>query len=145
MSTPSGSAKLEQQYKDEVKRIAQISWQIRQAVRAALPAPPEQFFTVMVPGKILNFNDFTGGYDAYGYPTAPLKPRDVQLAEAVLCDDMPALAGVQLGPTGKSVSRSYGAALDMLTPSGQHSFDIVPYSCSLTMWIRHHDRRRSAR
>jgi hypothetical protein len=118
MSIPSGADQVKRQSVDEVQRIAQISWQVRQALRASLPAPPEQFFTVMVPGKVLNLNDYTGGYDAYGYPTTPILPRDVQLAQAILCDDMPALAGVQLGPTGKSVSRSYAAALDKLTPSG---------------------------
>jgi hypothetical protein len=99
MSTPSGADKVKQQSVDEVQRIAQISWQVRQALRESLPAPPEQFFTVMVPGKVLNLNDYTGGYDAYGYPNTPVLPREVQLAEAMLCDDMPALAGVQLGPT----------------------------------------------
>lgn len=41
---------------DPVARTAKISSQIREAIRAALPAPPEQFFTVMVPGKVVNFN-----------------------------------------------------------------------------------------
>ena len=36
----------------------------------------------------------------------------------MLCDDMPALSGIQLGPTGKSVSRSYGATLSKLCPAG---------------------------
>ena len=36
-------------------RIADISSKIRQAIRKALPTPPEQFLTVMVPGKVLNF------------------------------------------------------------------------------------------
>jgi hypothetical protein len=35
-------------------RIAEISMKVRQAVRAALPAPLEQFFTIMVPGKVVN-------------------------------------------------------------------------------------------
>lgn len=38
-----------------IKRIAIISQQIREAVRKALPAPPDQFFHVMVPGKVVNF------------------------------------------------------------------------------------------
>ena len=40
----------------EVARIGQISMTIRQALRAALPAPAEQFFTMMVPGKVVNFD-----------------------------------------------------------------------------------------
>lgn len=38
-----------------IDRIGQISSRIREAVRQALPAPPDQFLTVMVPGKVLNF------------------------------------------------------------------------------------------
>lgn len=41
---------------EQVARIAQISQNIRQAVRAALPAPPEQYFTLMIPGKVVDFN-----------------------------------------------------------------------------------------
>ena len=50
-------------------------------------------------------------------PTAPVISDSVQLAQAILCDGMPAQAGVQLGPTGRSVARSYGAALTKLCPA----------------------------
>ena len=53
---PSGTDKIKQQSAEELDRIAQISMNIRQAVRDALPAPPEQFFTMMVPAKVLNFD-----------------------------------------------------------------------------------------
>ena len=138
----SGQDKIKQQSKEELARIAQVSMNVRQAVRAALPTPPEQFFTMMVPGKVLNLDvspiflpqmswsspmlmwtcvqqDYTGGFDSKGQPTAPLPPASVQLAEAILCDDMPVLAGVQLGPTGRSVARSYSATLTRLCPAGQ--------------------------
>lgn len=46
--------KLKQQEAVSVDRIAEISKRVRDAVRAALPTPLEQFFTVMVPGKIVN-------------------------------------------------------------------------------------------
>ena len=62
--------------------------------------------------------DYAGGIDADGKPTSVLRPNSVQLAEAILCDDMPALSTVQLGPTGRSVSRSYGATLSKLCPAG---------------------------
>ncbi|KAF9009642.1 hypothetical protein BDQ17DRAFT_1348488 [Cyathus striatus] len=77
-----------------------------------LPAPPEQFFTVMAPGKVLNLDDYISKEKSI------IPPRFVQLAEAILCDDMPALAPVQLGPTGRSVSRSYDATLSKLCPAG---------------------------
>jgi hypothetical protein len=43
----------------------------------------------------------------------------VELNQAILCDDMPALSGLQIGPTGKSVARSYANALGKLVPSGK--------------------------
>lgn len=38
-----------------VDRIGQISTKIREAIRAALPAPAEQFLTVMIPGKVVRY------------------------------------------------------------------------------------------
>jgi hypothetical protein len=52
----SGADKVKQQRQEELARIAQVSMTVRQAIRKALPAPPEQFFTMMVPGKVLNFD-----------------------------------------------------------------------------------------
>ena len=52
----SGGDKIKQQTADELSRTGQISMNIRQAIRAALPAPAEQFFTMMVPGKVLNLD-----------------------------------------------------------------------------------------
>ncbi|KAG6908104.1 hypothetical protein DXG01_006142 [Tephrocybe rancida] len=100
-----------------VKRTAEISWQIREAIRAALPAPREQFFTVMVPGKVVNFADYSEGFDSDGNQTAPILPTVTELNQAILCDDMPTLSPVQLGPTGKSVARSYDAAISKLVPA----------------------------
>lgn len=45
----------EQSTKD-VKRVAVISNNIREALRNALPAPAEQFLTVSVPGKVIKFD-----------------------------------------------------------------------------------------
>ncbi|KAF9646801.1 hypothetical protein BDM02DRAFT_2887822 [Thelephora ganbajun] len=115
---PSAQDKIQQQSKEELDRVARVSLDIRRAVTAALPAPPEQFFTMMVPGKVLNFEDFTKGFDAKGKTTTPTLPREVELAQAILCDDMPALSAVQLGPTGRSVARSYSATLSKLCPAG---------------------------
>ncbi|RDB17300.1 hypothetical protein Hypma_001916 [Hypsizygus marmoreus] len=104
---------------DPVGRSAQISVQIREAIRGALPTPPEQFFTVMIPGKVVNFKDFSEGFDPLtGELTSTVVPNSVELNQAMLCDDMPALSTVQLGPTGKSVARSYAAALGKLVPAG---------------------------
>jgi len=115
---PAAADKYKEQGKEELDRIARVSLDIRRAVTAALPAPPEQFFTMMVPGKVLNLEDFAKGFDAKGRLTTPILSREVELAQAILCDDMPALSGVQLGPTGRSVARSYAATLSKLCPAG---------------------------
>lgn len=53
---PSGKDKIREQSQEELARIAEVSMRIREALRSALPAPPEQFFTMMVPAKVLNFS-----------------------------------------------------------------------------------------
>ncbi|KAJ7307798.1 hypothetical protein DFH08DRAFT_1051408, partial [Mycena albidolilacea] len=95
-----------------VKRAGEISTKIREALRKSLPAPPEQFFTVMIPGKVV---DFEASFSEF---LNSLLPTKVELAQARLCDDMPALAAMQLGPTGRSVARSYATAISKLIPAG---------------------------
>lgn len=63
--------------------------------------------------------DHMHGFDEHGNMTSPLLPLQTELNNAILCDDMPALAGVQLGPTGRSVARSYASALSKLIPVGK--------------------------
>ncbi|KAJ6580024.1 hypothetical protein DFH09DRAFT_1309984 [Mycena vulgaris] len=92
-----------------VKRAGEISTKIREALRKSLPTPPEQFFTVMIPGKV----EYLAPVDKN-----TLLPTKVELAQARLCDDMPALAAMQLGPTGRSVARSYATAISKLIPAG---------------------------
>lgn len=58
------------------------------------------------------FDEETGKKTTITLPTA------TELNQAILCDDMPALSPVQLGPTGRSVARSYQAILGKLVPSG---------------------------
>lgn len=40
--------------KEMMERTASISLKIRETLRATLPSAPEQFFHVMVPGKVVN-------------------------------------------------------------------------------------------
>lgn len=53
--------------------------------------------------------------------TGPILAPSTELNQAILCDDMPTLSPVQLGPTGKSVARSYDAAISKLVPAGGYS------------------------
>ena len=57
MSASAEEAKrtLKGQEEGSVQRIKEISMRIREAIRASLPTPQEQFFTVMVPGKVVTF------------------------------------------------------------------------------------------
>ncbi|CAE6473609.1 unnamed protein product [Rhizoctonia solani] len=93
-------------------RIAEISRNIREAVRAALPTPPEQFFTLMVPGKVVDLNMYKVEDDRVILPLA------TELNQAILCDDMPVLSTLQLGPTGRSVARSYAPTISKLKAAG---------------------------
>jgi hypothetical protein len=56
MAPITGAAKIKQQTADQLARISEISMNIREALRRSLPGPAEQFFTVMVPGKVLNLD-----------------------------------------------------------------------------------------
>ncbi|CAE7138793.1 unnamed protein product [Rhizoctonia solani] len=97
---------------ENTRRIANMSTTIREAVRKALPTPSGQFLTVMVPGKVVNFEDYvTDGNEL-------MLPLKTQLNQAILCDDMPAMAPIQMGPTGRSVSRSYATTISKLVPAG---------------------------
>ncbi|KAH7335678.1 hypothetical protein B0J17DRAFT_629921 [Rhizoctonia solani] len=99
------------QEKSNIDRIAEISTNIRKAVLAALPTPPEQFMTLMVPGKVVNFDNYKVDKEAIVLPTV------TELNQAVLCDDMPVLSTLQMGPTGRSVARSYAATISKLVPA----------------------------
>ena len=100
---------------DDVARVGDISIKIREAIRNALPTPLEQHLTIMVPGKVINLDDYTIGNS----DSELLLSQKVELNNAILCDDMPPLANISMGPTGKSVSRSYVAAISKLVPSSK--------------------------
>jgi hypothetical protein len=48
-------------------------------------------------------------------------PLATELNQAILCDDMPVLSTIQLGPTGRSVARSYAATINKLKAAGEYS------------------------
>ncbi|KAK0758399.1 LOW QUALITY PROTEIN: hypothetical protein N5P37_008797 [Trichoderma harzianum] len=78
--------------------ISQLT--VRSAIAAAIPVANNQVFTVSLPGTIIDWKD-------YYYNSSKLirPPLDIQVKEARLA-----------GKTGKSVARSYLAALDLLVP-----------------------------
>ncbi|KIJ39755.1 hypothetical protein M422DRAFT_257348 [Sphaerobolus stellatus SS14] len=62
--------------------------------------------------EVVNFNDYKVE------ETSVILPLETELNQAILCDDMPTLSPLQLGPTGRSVARSYGNAISKLVPAG---------------------------
>ncbi|KAG8741224.1 hypothetical protein FRC10_003146 [Ceratobasidium sp. 414] len=102
-------------------RIGEISDRIRKAVRAALPTPLEQFLTLMVPGKVVNLEYLIrhGIIEDFKVDKEHdvILPAKTELNQAILCDDMPTLSTLQMGPTGKSVARSYGEVISKLVPA----------------------------
>ena len=117
--------------------MSYISMQIRKAISAALPAPENQHLTVMAPGKAVEFGNyvtFLAGAESKTdldladdyrlYDKRKEIGRKVEISQAILCDDMPAVDSVQLGPTGKSVSRSYLKAISKLVSDCELSIPI---------------------
>ncbi|KAH7268206.1 hypothetical protein B0J15DRAFT_578227 [Fusarium solani] len=95
-------------------QAAAVSKSIREALQASFPVAPEQLMTVQVPGTTINSSK-NGGY-WWNENEHAETPHTVKVNEARLVDGMIPLSKIMMGPTGKSVSRSYAAALDMLIP-----------------------------
>lgn len=78
----------EQTQKDQeekaLQRIADISTKIREAIRLALPTPPEQFLTVMVPGKVVNYGKVTHP-DPFVSLTSDLLQTTIRLTTQTSC------------------------------------------------------------
>jgi hypothetical protein len=109
----------EQQAKDALDMIAYVSRLLRQGIANSLPVSGDQYLTVAIPGTIIDTRDVSEGGSYVWTPTKtkdPLTPLAVQQAEAKLVDGMMPLATVMVGNTGRSVSRSYNRALDLLVP-----------------------------
>ncbi|PMD59936.1 uncharacterized protein K444DRAFT_722797 [Hyaloscypha bicolor E] len=109
----------EQQAKDALDMIAYVSRLLRQGIANSLPVSGDQYLTVAIPGTIIDTRDVSEGGSYVWTPTKtkdPLTPLAVQQAEAKLVDGMMPLATVIVGNTGRSVSRSYNRALDLLVP-----------------------------
>ncbi|KAK6000889.1 hypothetical protein QM012_002972 [Aureobasidium pullulans] len=98
-----------------VQSIGNVSILLRKAIGAALPAAPEQYLTISIPGTVIDLTAIENGgtcvYDTSRYVTAPTQVRQ---AEGKLIDGMMPLSNIMIGNTGTSVPRSYTQALDAL-------------------------------
>lgn len=109
----------EQKMQDALTMIAHVSRVIRQGISNALPVSGDQYLTISVPGTVIDTRDISEGGSYVWLATKthdPIIPLAVQQAEARLVDGMMPLATVVVGNTGRSVSRSYNRALDLLVP-----------------------------
>ncbi|KAL6897443.1 hypothetical protein GGI43DRAFT_423858 [Trichoderma evansii] len=89
--------------------VTTVASTIREAIGSAFTVSSTQLMTVQVPGTIIDPNEFrwTEGKDL-------IKPMSVRIAEAQLVDNQIPISKVIIDRTGKSVARSYLAALDCL-------------------------------
>lgn len=74
-------------------------------------ANPNQMFTMLMPGTVLNPDDFS--YDLSGF-----KPDTVKEAEGRLADQLFDLAKISAGTNGRRVSTQFQEALRILVPDG---------------------------
>ncbi|KAF4339124.1 Phage tail fiber repeat 2 [Fusarium beomiforme] len=97
-----------------VAQAALVSQKVREALQASLPVATEQLMTVQIPGTIIDTSD-PGPY-VWDSKQESDTPHRIKVNESRLVDNMVPLSKVMMGVTGKSVARSYAAALDMLIP-----------------------------
>ncbi|VTT61516.1 unnamed protein product [Fusarium fujikuroi] len=84
---------------------------VRGAIASSIPVASNQVLTVSLPGTVIDWKDYYYNVSKHIKP-----PLDVQIKEARLVDGMILLSKYTAGKTGKSVARSYLAALDLLVP-----------------------------
>ncbi|CAG1965212.1 unnamed protein product [Fusarium graminearum] len=120
--TTTSSTMDEEQAMKMVVQAALVSQKVREALQASLPVATEQLMTVQIPGTII---DTTGEINQPPSEPGPYvwnskeesdTPHRIKVNESRLVDNMVPLSKVMMGITGKSVARSYAAALDMLIP-----------------------------
>ncbi|KAH8144641.1 uncharacterized protein LAJ45_11350 [Morchella importuna] len=96
-------------------QLGKLALQIRKAIVASLPTARDQFLTISMPGRIIDTTPGGEFVPQTTYSASGDNKRKVN--EAKLVDSMVPLSTVMLGPSGKSVSRSYLSALDHLVPA----------------------------
>uniref|UniRef100_A0A0D2Y3C3 Uncharacterized protein n=1 Tax=Fusarium oxysporum (strain Fo5176) TaxID=660025 RepID=A0A0D2Y3C3_FUSOF len=101
----------EDQAKGVLKAMKHASETVRGAIASAIPVANNQVFTVSLPGTIIDWKEYYYNVSRHVKP-----PLDIQVKEARLVDGMIPLSKYTAGKTGKSVARSYLAALDLLVP-----------------------------
>ncbi|KAL4403651.1 hypothetical protein CABS03_14911 [Colletotrichum abscissum] len=101
----------ETQAKGVLAAMTNASETVRGAIASSIPVASNQVLTVSLPGTVIDWKDYY-----YNVSKNIKPPLDVQVKEARLVDGMIPLSKYTAGKTGKSVARSYLAALDLLVP-----------------------------
>ncbi|KAJ6031762.1 hypothetical protein N7540_002494 [Penicillium herquei] len=101
--------------KDSLQMLERINVQLRGCLLASFPCAYEQYVCISMPGTIIDTRR-GGSYLPEGEKASADVRNKIQINEAMLVDSMVPLDKVMLGATGKSVTRSYYTALDMLVP-----------------------------
>ncbi|KAF5963922.1 hypothetical protein FBULB1_13082 [Fusarium bulbicola] len=101
----------ETQAKGVLAAMTSASETVRGAIASSIPVASNQVLTVSLPGTVIDWKDYY-----YNVSKNIKPPLDIQIKEARLVDGMIPLSKYTAGKTGKSVARSYLAALDLLVP-----------------------------
>ncbi|CCF39588.1 hypothetical protein CH063_10376 [Colletotrichum higginsianum] len=102
---------MEAQATQVLAAMTNASETVRGAIASSIPVANNQVLTVALPGTVIDWKDYYYNVSKHVRP-----PLDVQVKEARLVDGMIPLSKYTAGKTGKSVARSYLAALDLLVP-----------------------------
>ncbi|KAL7917400.1 hypothetical protein ACQKWADRAFT_324685 [Trichoderma austrokoningii] len=89
--------------------VTTVATTIREAISSSFAVSSTQLMTVQVPATIIGPSEF-----CWNEPKDLIKPLGVRIAEAQLVDNQMPISKVMIDRTGKSVARSYLAALDCL-------------------------------
>ncbi|KAF4946128.1 hypothetical protein FGADI_11406 [Fusarium gaditjirri] len=95
--------------------LKRVNVSLRQAILSNFPCAYEQYVCLALPGTVIDTNQ-GGSYLAASTGITVDQRNAINCNEAMLADSMMPLDKVILGPTGKSVTRSYFTSLDMLIP-----------------------------
>ncbi|RGP77961.1 hypothetical protein FLONG3_3918 [Fusarium longipes] len=95
--------------------LRRVNLSLRKAILANFPCAYEQYVCLSLPGTVIDTNQ-GGSYLPAATGITADQRNAINCNEAMLTDSMMPLDKVILGPTGKSVTRSYFTSLDMLVP-----------------------------
>ncbi|RMJ15731.1 hypothetical protein CDV36_004566 [Fusarium kuroshium] len=101
---------------ETIDMMNNISTKLREVIIKSMPCAFEQYLTISIPGQVIDTTDGGSFVSEASKKMTVDRLEEVRVNESRLVDAMVPLDKVMLGPTSKSVSRSYYTALDTLVP-----------------------------